>query len=203
MARFEVEDYYEQRCGFGDEINNIPITAASTYSNQPITSSIESGRVYRLVSSAIAKISLASAGLAATSFRRAVCRWSRTLLATASRSTSTDRAAMKLNYMGPTVLVAQPALEDLSVGELMPKCYLVEVSDEAGVESTVTSTGIIWPVSSDSYDPAKRSRSASWMELPYSLKISAIMSAACQENSRISWPMSSSTVPSMPAPRYS
>ncbi|PAU76751.1 LexA family transcriptional regulator [Halomonas salipaludis] len=40
---------------------------------------------------------------------------------------------MKVNYLGPAGLVANPALEGLFIGELTPSCYLVEVAEEAGV----------------------------------------------------------------------
>lgn len=44
---------------------------------------------------------------------------------------------MKVCYLGPAGLVAHPALEGFSVGELTPNCYLVEVSAEAGVEGSL------------------------------------------------------------------
>lgn len=44
---------------------------------------------------------------------------------------------MKVNYLGPVGFVEHPALEDESASAMPLSCYLVEVSDEAGVEGPV------------------------------------------------------------------
>jgi DNA polymerase V len=44
---------------------------------------------------------------------------------------------MKVNYLGPACLIEHPALADMMASQLPPSCYLVEVSDEAGVEGPV------------------------------------------------------------------
>ncbi|SDG27349.1 hypothetical protein SAMN05216571_10814 [Onishia taeanensis] len=45
---------------------------------------------------------------------------------------------MRVNYLGPALLgLDHPALENLDAWRLPPSCYLVEVSEEAGVDGEI------------------------------------------------------------------
>lgn len=44
---------------------------------------------------------------------------------------------MRVNYLGPALGLDHPALDELDARRLPPSCYLVEVSDEAGVDGEI------------------------------------------------------------------
>ncbi|EWH00554.1 LexA family protein [Halomonas sp. BC04] len=44
---------------------------------------------------------------------------------------------MRVNYLGPLCAGIHPAMEGYNLGQFPPSCYLVEVSDEAGVSGPI------------------------------------------------------------------